>query len=111
MEILYDPMKIEKIIEDLETAQAITVDLVASDSWPSAKVRKALSSTLVGVYAEGYPGKRYYAGINYMGKNMIDELESAVQKLAQKAFGTKHHVNVQAHSGSEANFIVYNALM
>jgi glycine hydroxymethyltransferase len=111
MEIDYDPMKIEKIIEDLETAQANTIDLVASDSWPSAKVRKALSSPLVGVYAEGYPGKRYYAGFNFMGKNMVDELEKAVQKLAQRAFSTKYHVNVQAHSGSEANFIVYNALM
>jgi len=104
-------MKIEKIIKNLEVSQINTVDLVASDSWPSAKVRKALSSTLVGVYAEGYPNKRYYAGFNYAGKNMIDELEKTVQKLAQKAFNTKYHVNVQAHSGSEANFIVYNALM
>jgi glycine hydroxymethyltransferase len=46
-----------------------------------------------------------------MGKNMIDELESTVQELAQRVFRTGHHVNVQAHSGSEANFIIYNALM
>ena len=104
-------MKIEKIIKYLEVSQANTTDLVASDSWPSLKVRKALSSRLVGVYAEGYPNKRYYAGFEYMGKNMIDELEKAVQELARKAFNTNYHVNVQAHSGSEANFIVYNALM
>jgi len=104
-------MKIEKIIKNLEVSQINTVDLVASDSWPSAKVRKALSSKLVGVYAEGYPNKRYYAGFEYMGKNMIDELEKTVQELARKAFNTNYHVNVQAHSGSEANFIVYNALM
>ncbi len=104
-------MKIEKIIKDLEASQANTIDLVASDCWPSTKVRKALSSPLVGVYAEGYPGKRYYAGFNHNGKDMIDELEKAVQGLARKAFSTNHHVNVQAHSGSEANFVVYNALM
>ena len=111
MKRTYDPMKIEKIIKDLEASQAKTIDLVASDSWPSAKVRKALSSPLVGVYAEGYPGKRYYAGFNHNGKDMIDELEKAVQELARRAFNTNYHVNVQAHSGSEANFIAYNALM
>ncbi len=104
-------MKIEKIIKDLEECQLDTIDLVASDSWPSIKVRKALSSSLVGVYAEGYPGKRYYAGFNCHGKNMIDELESTVQNLAKKAFKTNYHINVQAHSGAEANFVAFNALM
>lgn len=104
-------MKIGTLIKKIEMVQKETIDLVASDSWPSAKVRKALSSTLVGVYAEGYPGKRYYAGFEYRGKNLIDELESNVRELARSAFRTDYHVNVQAHSGTEANFIVYNALM
>ncbi len=82
------------------------ISLIPSENHPSLAVRQAVSSVFMGKYAEGYPGKRYYAGNRF-----ADELELQVQALAQQVFHTDYLVNVQAHSGSPANMAVYSALL
>ena len=96
--------KIQKLIK-LETArQNNGIELIASENYPSANVRKAMGSILTAKYAEGYPNKRYYGGCKY-----IDEIENYAIKLACKLFKCKY-ANVQPHSGSQANAAAYRAL-
>lgn len=82
-----------------------TIDLVASENYPSADVRAALTSPFIGEYAEGYPGRRYYEG-----RENVDTLEDLVRSRAKKLFHAEH-ANVQAYSGAIANFAIYNALL
>lgn len=97
---------INKLILEYEGYANRCVNLIASENYPSPAVRKALSSTLVGKYAEGYPGKRYYAG-----NLIVDKIELQIQDLARTAFNTNYYVNVQAHSGSIANQAILDGLL
>ncbi|MBB5182027.1 serine hydroxymethyltransferase [Catenisphaera adipataccumulans] len=94
-----------KIIEDEENRQRDNVELIASENFVSAEVREAQGSVLTNKYAEGLPGKRYYGGcVN------IDRAEQLTKDRAMKLFGAEF-VNVQPHSGAQANMAVYNAIL
>ncbi|MDO8530419.1 MAG: serine hydroxymethyltransferase [bacterium] len=95
--------QIAKLI-DLETGrQKSTLQMIPSENHCSPAVREALGSILTDKYAEGYPGKRYYGGNQF-----IDKVESLCIERAKKLFKVEH-VNVQPHSGSPANAAVYVA--
>lgn len=96
---------IKTIIVSEEKRQNETINLIASENYPSKKVREIYSSIFSSKYAEGYPGKRYYAGC----KN-VDEAEMLGIELAKKVFKVKF-ANVQPHSGSNANLAAYFALL
>ena len=81
------------------------VELIASENYPSVDVREASSSIFMAKYAEGYPGHRYYGGcLN------VDAVEEIAMERARKLFRVAY-VNVQPHSGSQANFAAYHALI
>jgi len=89
-----------------ETArQAEGLELIASENFASPAVLAAMGSPLTNKYAEGYPGKRYYGGCE-----VVDEAESLAISRAKQLFGADH-ANVQPHSGSQANFGAYLAVM
>jgi glycine hydroxymethyltransferase len=77
------------------------LELIASENWVSRAVREAQGSVLTNKYAEGYPGKRYYGGCEF-----VDKIETLAIERAKGLFGSEH-VNVQPHSGSQANMAVY----
>ncbi|MDP4000172.1 MAG: serine hydroxymethyltransferase [bacterium] len=81
------------------------LELIASENYVSKAVLEATGSILANKYAEGYPGKRYYGGCQF-----VDEVEELARERAKKLFGVKY-VNVQPHSGSQANMGVYLALV
>lgn len=87
-----------------EKRQREHIELIASENFTSIAVREAMSSVLTNKYAEGYPGKRYYCGCEY-----VDEIESLAIERAKKLFGAEH-ANVQPHSGANANLAAYLAL-
>ncbi len=100
--------------EDPEVFQAITqeverqrnkIELIASENFVTEAVLEAAGSPLTNKYAEGYPGKRYYGGCEY-----VDIVESLAIERAKKLFGAEH-VNVQPHSGAQANTAVYFAIL
>lgn len=91
---------------DLElNRQRNKLELIASENFVSEAVMEAQGSVLTNKYAEGYSGKRYYGGCEY-----VDMVETLAIERAKKLFGAEH-VNVQPHSGSQANFGVYFALL
>lgn len=81
------------------------IELIASENYVSKYVMKLQGSLLTNKYAEGYPKKRYYGGCSY-----IDKIENLAIKRAKSLFGADY-ANVQPHSGSQANFAVYSALL
>ena len=81
------------------------IELIASENFPSKSVREAQGSILTAKYAEGYPGHRYYGGCEY-----VDAVENLAIDRAKKLFNAKI-VNVQPHSGSQANMAAYHALL
>lgn len=81
------------------------LEMIASENIVSYAVMEAQGSVLTNKYAEGYPGKRYYGGCEY-----VDKLEQLAIDRAKELFGADH-VNVQPHSGSQANFAVYYGLL
>ncbi len=85
--------------------QAEKLELIASENFVSYAVIQALGSVLTNKYAEGYPGKRYYGGCEY-----VDVAEDLARDRAKKLFGAEY-VNVQPHSGSQANMAVYFTLV
>lgn len=90
----------------LETKrQQNNIELIASENYVSKAILKLQGSILTNKYAEGYPGKRYYGGCEY-----IDIFENKAIEYACKLFGAKY-ANVQSHSGSSANMAVYRALV
>jgi len=98
-----DPQIAELI--DLEAErQKTSLEMIPSENHSSPAIREALGSLLTDKYAEGYPGKRYYAGLGY-----YDELENLCRDRAKKLFGVPH-ANVQPYSGSPANQAVYMAV-
>lgn len=100
----YDP-KLWKIMQKEAIRQEEHIELIASENYASACVMQAQGSQLTNKYAEGYLGNRYYAGCEY-----IDKIEKLAIERAKILFNADY-VNVQPHSGSQANFAVYNALL
>lgn len=96
---LYSAMMEEK------ERQNINIELIASENFVSETVLEAMGSHLTNKYAEGYPGKRYYGGCEY-----VDKVENLARERAKKIFGADH-ANVQPHSGSNANFGVYFSVL
>lgn len=91
-------------IEQEEMRQKKGLELIASENYVSPTVLKAQGSILTNKYAEGYPGKRYYGGCEF-----VDIVESLAIERAKKLFSAEH-ANVQPHSGSQANMAVYFAI-
>ena len=81
------------------------VELIASENYASKDIREMCGSILTNKYAEGYPGKRYYGGCEF-----VDAIENIAIERACKLFGSKF-ANVQSHSGSQANAAAYRALL
>ena len=92
-------------IEKESTRQERNIELIASENFVSEAVLVAQGSILTNKYAEGYPGKRYYGGCEF-----IDVIENLAIQRAQELFGAEY-VNVQPHSGSSANMAAFNALL
>ncbi|MDD4678438.1 MAG: serine hydroxymethyltransferase [Tissierellia bacterium] len=92
------------IMEEKER-QGTNIELIASENFVSETVLQAMGSHLTNKYAEGYPGKRYYGGCEF-----VDKVETLARDRAKKIFGADH-VNVQPHSGSNANFGVYFSVL
>ena len=81
------------------------IELIASENFVSRAVMEAMGSHLTNKYAEGYPGKRYYGGCG-----IVDKVEEIARQRAKELFGAEH-VNVQPHSGSQANMAVYFTIL
>ncbi len=94
-----------KAIEDETNRQRENIELIASENLVSKAVMAAMGSTLTNKYAEGYPGKRYYGGCQY-----VDVAEDLARNRAMELFGCTY-ANVQPHSGAQANMTVFFALM
>lgn len=94
-----------KAIADEERRQEEHIELIASENYASPRVLEAQGSVLTNKYAEGYPGKRYYGGCEY-----VDVAEQLAIERAKELFGADY-ANVQPHSGSQANAAVYLALL
>ena len=88
-------------IREEERRQNHNLELIASENWVSRAVREAQGSVLTNKYAEGYPGRRYYGGCEF-----VDKVESLAIERVKALFGAEH-ANVQPHSGSQANMAVY----
>ncbi len=88
-------------IREEERRQNQNLELIASENWVSRAVREAQGSVLTNKYAEGYPGRRYYGGCEF-----IDKIEALAIERAKALFGAEH-ANVQPHSGSQANMAAY----
>ena len=97
--------KIFEIIDNELNRQRNNVELIASENFVSLDVMKAQGSVLTNKYAEGYPGKRYYGGCDF-----VDEVENIARDELKRLFDVKF-VNVQPHSGSAANMAVYKSLL
>ena len=93
-------------IKQEQERQANTVELIASENFVSDNVMAAVGSCLTNKYAEGYPGRRYYGGCS-----AVDGLETYCQQKWREAFNTDYHVNVQPHSGTNANLAAYMAVL
>ncbi|BDM65433.1 serine hydroxymethyltransferase [Shewanella sp. NFH-SH190041] len=100
----YDP-DLFAAIEDETRRQEEHIELIASENYTSPRVMQAQGSQLTNKYAEGYPGKRYYGGCEY-----VDRVETLAIERAKQLFGATY-ANVQPHSGSQANAAVYMALL
>jgi len=104
------PLKeVDKAVFDAIAAetdrQQTHIELIASENFVIPAVMEAMGSTLTNKYAEGYPGKRYYGGCEF-----VDVVEQLAIDRAKQLFGAEH-VNVQPHSGSQANIAVYTAVL
>jgi glycine hydroxymethyltransferase len=100
----FDP-EIAKAIKGEIERESFTLEMIASENFVSAQVLEAQGSVLTNKYAEGYPGKRYYGGCQY-----VDIAEGLAIERAKKLFGAEH-ANVQPHSGSQANMAVYHTVL
>ncbi len=88
-----------------EVRQQDGLEMIASENYTSIAVMEAVGSVLTNKYAEGYPGRRYYGGCEH-----VDVVENLARDRAKQLFGAEH-VNVQPHSGSQANQAVYMTLL
>ncbi len=99
-----DPELFRMLVDEGERQQN-SLELIASENHVSPAVLEAVGSVLTNKYAEGYPGKRYYGGCKY-----VDQVEDLAINRAKQIFQCEH-VNVQPHSGSQANMAVYMAVL
>jgi glycine hydroxymethyltransferase len=99
-----DP-QVGKIIRQELKRQNNKIELIASENFTSPAVMEAQGTVLTNKYAEGYPDKRYYGGCEF-----VDQVEDLARERAKQLFGAEH-VNVQPHSGSQANQAVYFATL
>lgn len=93
------------LIEDERERQTVGLELIASENYVSDEVMQAMGSILTNKYAEGYPYKRYYGGCE-----VVDEIETLAMERLKQLFNAEY-VNVQPHSGSQANASVYLAIL
>lgn len=100
----YDPEVAEAIKKEIDR-QNSHIELIASENFVSKAVMAAMGSPLTNKYAEGYPGKRYYGGCEY-----VDIVENLAIERAKKLFGCEY-VNVQPHSGAQANLAAFFAMV
>jgi glycine hydroxymethyltransferase len=100
----FDP-EVAKAIDLEEQRQRNKIELIASENFVSRAVMAAQGSVLTNKYAEGYPGKRYYGGCEY-----VDIVEDLARERIKQLFGAEH-ANVQPHSGAQANTAVYLAVL
>ena len=100
----FDPA-IWQVIENEQQRQEDHIELIASENYVSPNVLLAQGSVLTNKYAEGYPGKRYYGGCEF-----VDVSETLAIERAKKLFDAAY-VNVQPHSGSQANAAAYAAML
>ena len=109
MYTLEDIQAVDREVADAITAefdrQSSHIELIASENWVSPAVMSAMGSILTNKYAEGYPGKRYYGGCE-----CVDVVEELARERAKKLFGSEY-VNVQPHSGAQANMAVQFAIL
>ncbi len=98
-------LEIRHYIEEEEKRQNDHLELIASENYASEEVRFVTGSILTNKYAEGYPKKRYYGGCEY-----VDKIENVAKERLKKLFDAKY-VNVQPHSGSQANMAAYAAMI
>ena len=99
-----DPQVAEAILHETER-QEHTLEMIASENFVSEAVMEAQGSVLTNKYAEGYPGRRYYGGCEF-----VDVIENLARERACKLFGAAH-ANVQPHSGSSANLAAYYSVL
>ena len=99
-----DPVIAEALAQELERQQR-TLEMIASENFVPVAVLECQGSVLTNKYAEGYPGRRYYGGCEF-----IDVAEQLAIDRAKELFGAEH-ANVQPHSGAQANAAAYHALM
>ncbi len=97
--------EVQEALDGELARQRTTIELIASENFTSPAVLAAQGSVLTNKYAEGYPGKRYYGGCE-----QVDKVENLAIERAKELFGAEH-VNVQPHSGSQANEAAYAALI
>ncbi len=105
MKHLKEDKAVYEAIQEELNRQRNKLEMIASENIVSYAVMEAQGSVLTNKYAEGYPGKRYYGGCEY-----VDVVEQLAINRAKELFGAEH-VNVQPHSGSQANFAVYYGLL
>ena len=98
-------LEIQKVIEQEEQRQLEHIELIASENYVSNQVLEVSGSILTNKYAEGYPGKRYYGGCEF-----VDIAEDLAINRMKEIYGAEH-VNVQPHSGSQANMSVYMTIL
>ena len=99
-----DPELFRAMTDEVER-QRQHIELIASENFVTPAVMEAMGSPLTNKYAEGYPGKRYYGGCQY-----VDVVEDLARERAKQLFGAEH-ANVQPHSGAQANTAVYFAML
>ncbi|MEO6463129.1 MAG: serine hydroxymethyltransferase, partial [Candidatus Eisenbacteria bacterium] len=100
---LKDP-RVHQALLDEEKRQRGTLELIASENFPSPAVLAAMATVLNNKYAEGYPGRRYYGGCEY-----VDVVETLARDRARELFAAPF-ANVQPHSGAQANMAAYFAV-
>lgn len=99
-----DPEIADAILKELER-QRSKIELIASENFVSRAVMEAMGTPLTNKYAEGYPGRRYYGGCEY-----VDIVEELAIKRLKELYGAEY-ANVQPHSGAQANEAVYFAVL
>lgn len=104
-ELLQQDKEIYEAIQAENDRQHDKIELIASENFVSEAVMQAMGSVLTNKYAEGYPGKRYYGGCEH-----VDVVENLARDRAKQLFGAEH-VNVQPHSGAQANMAVYFTIL
>ena len=105
MNHLKDDKQVYEAIQEELNRQRNKLEMIVSENIVTYAVKEAQGSVLTNKYAEGYPGKRYYGGCEF-----VDKVEQLAIDRAKELFGAEH-VNVQPHSGSQANFAVYYGLL